>query len=89
MRNGYENENMRSLLPTERLSAKKGLGRHFVDTSMKLDTNALETILINFRYRTTSRNHFYACAMATKMIICAVYFRLSAIAPTKGLVIIL
>jgi len=48
MRNGYENENMRSLLLTERLSTKNGPGRYFVDTSMKIGTYTLGTILINF-----------------------------------------
>jgi len=38
MRNGHENDNVRSLLPTERNDAKKGLGRYFIDTSMKLGT---------------------------------------------------
>ena len=48
MRNGYKNENMRSLLPTERQRAKKGPGRYFADTSIKLSTYTLETMPINF-----------------------------------------
>jgi len=38
MRNGHENDNVRSLLPSMHHSAENGSGTYFVDASMKLGT---------------------------------------------------
>ena len=46
MRKDHENDNVRTLLQTERQSAKIGHARYFVDTDMKLGTQTLETIII-------------------------------------------
>ena len=48
MRNGIENDSVRSLLQTECHSAKSGHGRCFVDTNMTFGTQTLEIKLIRF-----------------------------------------
>ena len=48
MRNDHGNDKVRSLLPTDRHSTTYEPVRYFVDTSMKLGTQSLEAILIDF-----------------------------------------